>query len=110
MAFRISVSTDFSVHSNLQQVQVKINDFSSSCRLLKHLNLLAMVLSLVFMWYNPCNEDLPFSHGTSPVQARCNLDSNGGGWIVLLRRTPEASKQTSLSRKWKDYEIWKPHW
>ena len=100
MAFRISISIDFSMHSNLKQV-----DFSSSCRLLKHLNLLAMVLSLVFnVVNNPCNDDLPFSHGTSPVQARCNLDSNGGGWIVLLRRTPEASEQTSFSRKWKDYE------
>ena len=58
----------------------------------------------VYVVNNPCNDDLPFSHGTSPIQARCNLDSNGGGWIVLLKRTPEASEQTSLSRKWKDYE------
>ena len=32
------------------------------------------------------------------------MESDGGGWIVLVRRTPEVATRESFNRNWKEYE------
>ncbi len=46
----------------------------------------------------------PFGLNLSPVQARCNMESGGGGWIVLVRRTPDVDERSSFDRTWEEYE------
>ncbi len=46
----------------------------------------------------------PFGLDLSPVQARCNMESGDGGWIVLVRRTPNVAERIYFDRNWVDYE------
>ena len=38
------------------------------------------------------------------MQARCNMESGDGGWIVLVRRTPNVAERIYFDRNWVDYE------
>ena len=53
---------------------------------------------------NPCEDHLSFIEGESPVRVRCNMESNGGGWTVLVRRTPDVDERVSFDRTWREYE------
>ena len=38
------------------------------------------------------------------MQARCDMKTDDGGWMVLVRITPEASPQVNFNRNWREYE------
>ena len=38
------------------------------------------------------------------MQARCDMESDGGGWMVILRRKNDASPQVNFNRTWIEYE------
>ena len=38
------------------------------------------------------------------MQARCDMESDGGGWMVILRRKSDASPQVNFNRTWPEYE------
>ena len=41
---------------------------------------------------------------SSKIQARCDMESNGGGWTVLVRRTPDVDERVNFKRGWTEYE------
>ncbi len=51
-----------------------------------------------------CNTTTPFGLNFSLIQARCNMESGDGGWIVLVRRTPDVAERLSFKRPWVEYE------
>ncbi len=51
-----------------------------------------------------CKHDSPYIQDISPMKARCNMDSGDGGWIVLVRRTPDVPERISFDRPWAEYE------
>ena len=54
---------------------------------------------------NVCEDSTSFTLDVLPaMQARCDMETDKGGWIVLVRRTPEASPRVNFNRKWEDYE------
>ena len=38
------------------------------------------------------------------MQARCDMETDGGGWMVILRRKSDASPQVNFNRTWTEYE------
>ncbi|XP_064389523.1 fibrinogen-like protein A [Halichondria panicea] len=46
----------------------------------------------------------PFGLNFSPVQARCNMESGDGGWIILVQRTPDVAERVSFKKSWVEYE------
>ena len=40
----------------------------------------------------------------SKSKARCDMESDGGGWTVLVRRTPDVDGRVNFARKWAEYE------
>ncbi len=55
---------------------------------------------------NVCEDSTPFTLDALPaMQARCDMKTDKGGWIVLLRRTPDGvSPRVDFARYWVDYE------
>ena len=55
-----------------------------------------------------CDQDSrPFlltPRGPPVMQARCDMETDGGGWMVILRRKRDASPQVNFNCKWKEYE------
>ena len=46
----------------------------------------------------------PFSSNTAytTLKARCDMDTDGGGWIVIQRRVPNGT--VNFTRSWEDYD------
>ncbi len=74
-----------------------------------------MKASTIFNGYSPesgvydisnvCEDSTPFTLDALPaMQARCDMKTDKGGWIVLLRRTPDISPRVDFARNWVDYE------
>ena len=40
----------------------------------------------------------------TPMQVRCDMDMEGGGWIVILRRRRNVIPNVNFARSWDDYE------
>ena len=38
------------------------------------------------------------------MQARCDMETDEGGWMVILRRKRNISQQVNFNRKWTEYE------
>ena len=38
------------------------------------------------------------------MQARCDMETDGGGWMVILRRKSNVSSQVNFNRTWTEYE------
>ena len=38
------------------------------------------------------------------MQARCDMETDGGGWMVILRRKSDASPPVNFNRTWTEYE------
>ena len=38
------------------------------------------------------------------MQARCDMETDGGGWMVILRRKSNVSSQVNFNRTWVEYE------
>ena len=38
------------------------------------------------------------------MEARCDMETDGGGWMVILRRKSDASPQVNFNRTWTEYE------
>ena len=38
------------------------------------------------------------------MEARCDMESDGGGWMVILRRKSDTSPQVNFNRTWTEYE------
>ena len=57
---------------------------------------------------NVCDQDSrPFlltPRGLPVMQARCDMETDGGGWMVILRRKSDASPQVNFNRTWTEYE------
>ena len=54
---------------------------------------------------NVCEDSTPFTLDVLPaMQARCDMKTDDGGWIVLVRRTPAARPRVSFSKNWAEYE------
>ena len=55
-----------------------------------------------------CDQDSqPFlltSNQLPVMQARCDMETDGGGWMVILRRKSDASPQVNFNRTWTEYE------
>ncbi len=71
-----------------------------------------MKASTIFNGYSPesgvyditnvCEDSTPFTLDTQ--QARCDMKTDKGGWVVLLKRTPDVSPRVDFARNWVDYE------
>ena len=48
--------------------------------------------------------DNGFHSGVSALKVRCNNVEDGGGWIVILRRKRDVSKQENFNCSWIEYE------
>ncbi len=51
-----------------------------------------------------CHTTTPFGLNFSPMQAHCNMESGDGGWIILVRRTPDVAERVSFKKSWVEYE------
>ena len=52
-----------------------------------------------------CEQDSrPFLLTPPVMQARCDMETDGGGWMVILRRKSDVSPQVNFNRTWTDYE------
>ena len=38
------------------------------------------------------------------MQARCDMKNDDGGWLVLVRRTPDVDGRVNFDRTWDEYE------
>ena len=38
------------------------------------------------------------------MQARCDMDSEDGGWMIILRRKADVSEQVNFNSSWREYE------
>ncbi len=48
---------------------------------------------------NVCEDSTPFTLDVLPaMQARCDMKTDNGGWIVLVRRTPDVSPRVDFAR------------
>ena len=47
----------------------------------------------------------PFALDALPaMQARCDMKNDDGGWLVLVRRTPDVDERVTFDRTWAEYE------
>ena len=54
---------------------------------------------------NVCDQDSrPFLLTPPVMQARCDMETDGGGWMVILRRKSDVSSQVNFNRTWTEYE------
>ena len=52
-----------------------------------------------------CNASIdPFQTSSRSRLARCDMKSDNGGWMVILRRDSSVSPRVDFDRTWKDYE------
>jgi len=56
--------------------------------------------SVIFEVTNVCSNG-PFA-AVDKIHARCDMDTDGGGWMVIQRRV--AGRTENFTRPWKDYE------
>ena len=49
---------------------------------------------------DPCSGNKTFN--SAKMQVRCDMETDGGGWIVIQRRIPQGA--VNFTRNWKDYE------
>lgn len=52
------------------------------------------------------NEDMENENGSiqQPMKVLCDMDTNGGGWMVILKRRRAVLRGVSFYRGWDDYE------
>ena len=49
---------------------------------------------------DPCSSDRTFN--SAKIYVRCDMETDGGGWIVIQRRIPQGT--VNFTRNWEDYE------
>ena len=51
---------------------------------------------------DPCGGNREFIDNYSKMNARCDMETDGGGWIVIQRRITNGT--ANFYRNWEDYE------